>query len=136
MAKSTIGKVENWIETFARIVLAVIFITLGIVKIAGRSELELVANLIPAFADASGLFWLGIVELVGGIVLLFRRFYRFAIILFALYLCALVFVLFKEYSTLVTQDIFRFTTVGDKLVRTIGLVAGALVVLVRARKSD
>lgn len=134
MAKTTIGQLEYWVESVSRVILVVIFITLGIVKIAGRSEFEPVAQLIPAFAEASGLFWLGIVELVGGIVLLFRRFYRFAIFLFFLYLCALIFILFREYSSLFTQDIFRFTAVGDKLVRTIGLVAGSLVVLVRGRK--
>jgi uncharacterized membrane protein YphA (DoxX/SURF4 family) len=129
-------KAEYTIDALARFLLSIIFIVLGLTKIAGQAETELITKLLPVFAGASPLFWIGLTELIGGIVILFRRFYRIAIVIFSVYLVLLLFILFKEYSALFTQNIFSLTNAGDKLVRTIGLVAGALVLLISGRKFD
>ncbi len=133
--KISLYKVEDKLITLLRISLAIIFVWFGVLKIAGVSPAtSLVAGIFPILAGQEGIFWIGIAEVVVGLIVFFNRFQGFANLVLALHLLTTLLLFFTAPGMMFEPKFPMLSLEGEFVLKNISLVVAALVVLVHERR--
>lgn len=130
------AKYEDMLIQFLRFSLAIIFIWFGFMKVAGfNSVFELVHySMAPALESGFGLFVLGVVEVVVGVLLLAHRFLVFACIALALHLAGTFSTFIFGWGVVFNPHFPVLSLAGEFVVKNITLAISGLVVLVHEER--
>lgn len=118
-----------------RAVLGVIFVWLGLLKVAGYAPVVSSVNTnIPYFGLASGEAFFGVLEIVIGILLLVNMFWRLAEPLLIVYMVGVAIVFFVLPSAVFLPEFPVFSVMGELLIKNVALGIAGVVVMVHENR--